>query len=130
MFILYIWSWEVLRSCDCFIEVMYLKKRRRYFYYKLFLFVIYLVMKYVVFLVIMVLRIMEVKLDFWLGVKVFNLLSKIFMELKLENLYRVYVVIIFDFVYGKNKIDKNMFYYIVKFDYIEFLWIIGFILIY
>lgn len=87
-------------------------------------------MKYVVFLVIMVLRIMEVKLDFWLGVKVFNLLSKIFMELKLENLYRVYVVIIFDFVYGKNKIDKNMFYYIVKFDYIEFLWIIGFILIY
>lgn len=57
-------------------------------------------MKYVVFLVIMVLRIMEVKLDFWVGVKVFNLLSKIFMELKLENLYRVYVVIIFDFVYG------------------------------
>lgn len=63
-------------------------------------------MKYVVFLVIMVFRIMEVKLDFWLGVKVFNLLSKIFMELKLENLYRVYVVIIFDFVYGKNK-NKN-----------------------
>lgn len=30
----------------------------------------------------------------------------------------------------KTKTDKNMFYYIVKLDYIEFLWTIGFITIY
>lgn len=127
---LYIRSWEVLRSCDRSTEAMYLKKRRRHSYYKLLLPATHPVMKHAALPAIMALRTMEAKSDFRLGAKAPNPPSKIPMEPKLENPHRAYVATTSDLVYGKNQTDRNMFYYTVKLDYIEFLLTIGFITIY
>lgn len=127
---LYIRSSELLRSCDRSTEAIYLKKRRRHSYYKLLLPATHPVMKHAALPAIMALRTMEAKSDFRLGAKAPNPPSKIPMEPKLENPHRAYVATTSDLVYGKNKTDKNMFYYTVKLDYSEFLWTIRFILIY
>lgn len=106
------------------------EKKRRHSYYKPLLPATHPVMKHAALPAIMALRTMEAKSDFRLGAKAPNPPSKIPMEPKLENPHRAYVATTSDLVYGKNKTDKNMFYYSVKLDYIEFLWTIGFILIY
>lgn len=127
---LYIRSWEVFRSCDRSTEAMYLKKRRRHSYYKLLLPATHPVMKHAALPAIMALRTMEAKSDFRLGAKAPNPPSKIPMEPKLENPHRAYVATTSDLVFGKKKPRWEYVYYTMKIDYIEFLWTIGFILLY
>lgn len=53
-------------------------------------------MKYVIVFVIMVLIIICVSVDFWLGVIVFRVFSMILIDVMFVNLYRVYVEIMMD----------------------------------
>lgn len=53
-------------------------------------------MKYVIVFVIMVLIIICVSVDFWLGVIVLRVFSMILIDVMFVNLYRVYVEIMMD----------------------------------